>query len=450
MDLWWHNNIKSTRLVKEFTSGEDVSLDQSLVKYDVLGGIAHAMMLNKIGILSDAELAKLKKGLKEIMDLDKEDRFKINIFDEDVHLKIESFLTQKFGDVGKKIHTARSRNDQVLVDIRLYTKEKLLGIQKKVLELSYSLLEFGEKNKEIPMPGYTHFRKAMPSSVGLWALSFVESLLDDLVSIKTAYKINNQNPLGSAAGFGVPINIDRDLTTKLLGFEKVQNNVLYVQNSRGKVESVVLSALSQIMLSLSKLSNDLIIYSSDEFGFFEIPEFLSTGSSIMPKKRNPDILELIRAKSNRVFSYLSETISIVKDLPSGYNRDLQETKEPLMKSFGVVDSCLEMSNAIIRNLKTDENRLLKSFNSQVFAADEALGMVTKGVPFRDAYKNVELNFLHPPKGLNNPKQTIKERIHKGTTGNLGIEDLHRQIEREKKLLDGEYVKFKDVIDKLIK
>ncbi len=450
MDLWWNNNIKKTKFVKEFTSGEDVALDQFLVKYDVLGSIAHAIMLNKIGILSVSELEKVKRELKMIIKLEKEGRFQINTFDEDVHLKVEDYLTRKLDGIGKKIHTGRSRNDQVLVDTRLYAKEKLLNIQEKILDICSVLVEFGEKNKDAPMPGYTHFRKAMPSSVGLWSLSFVESLLDDLILLKSAYDLNNQNPLGSAAGFGVPINIDRELTTKLLGFEKVQNNVLYVQNSRGKIESAILSALSQVMLDLGKFSNDLIIFSSDEFGFFELPEFLCTGSSIMPKKRNPDVLELIRARANKVFSYLSQTISIIKDLPSGYNRDLQETKEPLIKGFNIVDSCLDMVEAVIKNLKINENKLVNAFNSQIFATDEALNMVSKGMPFRDAYKNVELNFLHPPKELQNPKHIIKGRTHTGTTGNLGVENLQKEIVREKGMLLAEKEKFKETVGRLLK
>jgi len=450
MDLWWNNNIKATKFVKEFTAGEDIELDQQLVKYDVIGSIAHATMLNKIGILSTEELAKLKKGLKEILKLDKEGRFQINVFDEDVHLKIEDHLTRKLNGIGKKIHTGRSRNDQVLVVVRLFSKEKLLNIQENVLELCSALVEFGEKNRDTPMPGYTHFRKAMPSSVGLWALSFVESLLDDLISIKSAYSLNNQNPLGSAAGYGVPINIDRELTTKLLGFERIQNNVLYVQNSRGKIESAILSALAQVMLNLSKLSNDLIIYSSDEFGFFDIPEFLCTGSSIMPKKRNPDVLELVRARANTVISYLSQTMSIIKDLPSGYNRDLQETKGPLIKSFNILNRCLDMTGAVIKNLKVNESRLANAFNSQMFAVDEALNMVGEGVPFRDAYKNVELNFLHPPKDLQNPKQAIKARTYTGTTGNLGLHNLQKQIIKEKNILLAEKEKFKGSVDRLLR
>ncbi len=451
IDFWWSNHkVEGNGIVREFLVGEDIILDQLLVKYDVIGSIAHAAMLNKIGILSNEELIKLKRTLREIIKLNEEDRFKINVFDEDVHLKIEGFLTQKLGDVGKKIHTGRSRNDQVLVDLRLFTKDKLLKIEEKTLELASTLLEFGEKNKDVPMPGYTHFRKAMPSSVGLWALSFVESLLDDLLIIKSAYKLNNQNPLGSAAGYGVPLNLDRALTTELLGFERIQNNVLYVQNSRGKIESIVLSSLAQIMLDLSRLSNDLIIYSSDEFGFFTIPEEFCTGSSIMPKKRNPDVLELTRARANKLFSYLSQTLSTVKDLTSGYSRDLQETKEPLIKGINMVDSCLDIFVPLVKGLKTNEKKLIDAFNSQIFATDEALNLVAKGTPFRDAYKNVELNFLFSHREEMDPKEIIKERKYVGTTGNLGIEKLKKQIENETKLVTTEKEGFKNIINGLLK
>lgn len=450
VDFWWSNHKNGGKSIKDFTVGEDVLLDQFLVKYDVIGSIAHATMLNKIDILKNEELAKLKRELKAIIKLDEEDRFRINIFDEDVHLKIEGFLTQKLGGIGKKIHTGRSRNDQVLVDLRLFTKDRMLKIEGEILELASALLEFGEKNKDIPMPGYTHFRKAMPSSIGLWALAFVEALLDNLIVFKCAYKLNNQNPLGSAAGYGVPLNIDRALTTELLGFEKIQNNVLYVQNSRGKIESVVLSSLAQVMLDLSRMSTDLIIYSSEEFGFFTIPEEFCTGSSIMPKKKNPDVLELTRARANKIFSYLSQVMSTVKDLPSGYSRDLQETKEPLIKSLNIVDSCLEVFIPLIKGLKANENKLTDAFTSQVFAVDEALEFVAKGTPFRDAYKNVELNFLFPSKEMRNPKQIITERKYPGTTGNLGIEKLKGQIDREENIVTAEMEKFRNTINLLLK
>jgi len=327
MKLWENGGgVGLHEKVEEFTAGEDVKLDQRLVEWDVVGSIAHATMLNKIGILTESELMDLKRALINVIDLNEKGKFIIELKDEDIHTKIENFLTENLGNVGKKIHTGRSRNDQVQVDLRLYTKEKLLKIQINLLNLCKELTRFAEKNKWVPMPGYTHFQKAMPSSVGLWAMAYAESLLDDLRILKTAYSINDQNPLGSAAGYGVPLDLDRDLTTRLLGFESLQNNVLYVQNSRGKIESIVISALSQIMIDLSRLCNDVILYSTEEFGFFNIGDKFRTGSSIMPKKRNPDILELVRGKMSTVVSSFTQVVDIIKNLPSGYHRDIQEAR----------------------------------------------------------------------------------------------------------------------------
>ena len=301
MKLWENGDSAGLHeKVEEFTAGEDIHLDQKLVEWDVVGSIAHATMLNKIGILTDSELIDLRKALVRIIELNEKGKFVLELKDEDVHTKIENNLTETLGSVGKKIHTGRSRNDQVQVDLRLYTKEKLFRIEARLFGLCRELVKFAEKNKWVPMPGYTHFQKAMPSSVGLWAMSYAESLMDDQRILKAAFSINDQNPLGSAAGYGVPLNLDRDLTTRLLGFANLQNNVLYVQNSRGKIESIVISALAQIMLDLSRLSNDLIIYSTEEFGFFTIGDKFRTGSSIMPNKRNPDILELVRGKMSTV------------------------------------------------------------------------------------------------------------------------------------------------------
>lgn len=386
MKLWTDKKISQE--IEEFTSAEDILLDQLLVKYDVLGSIAHAIMLQKIDILTGEELEKMKLVLLEILTLNEKGKFGISIEDEDVHTKIENYLTQKLGKVGGKIHTARSRNDQILVDLRLYTKEKLLELEGNLLALCGTLIEFAKKNN-VSMPGYTHLRKAMPSSVALWSLAFVESLLDDLVLLKTASKLNNQNPLGSGAGYGVPLKIDRQLTTDLLGFEKIQQNVLYVQNSRGKIESIVLSALSQIMVDLNKFANDLILFSTEEFGFFEIPAKLCTGSSIMPQKKNPDILELIRARASKVSAHLFQTIEIIKNLPSGYNRDLQETKEPLIKGLNITNSCLEMCNLIASNLKVNKEKLVKALTPEIFATDQTYELVKKGIPFREAYKKIK-------------------------------------------------------------
>ena len=448
MKLWNNNNHQEAdREIERFTAGEDVSLDQLLVKYDVVGSIVHAMMLQKIGILTEDELMDLKRILLEIIELNKKGQFKIEAWEEDVHTKIENYLTSKLGESGKKIHTGRSRNDQVLVDLRLYTKEKLLKIQKNLLNLCNALITFSKENKSLPMPGYTHLQKAMPSSVDLWALSFVESLLDDLTFTKSVYNLNDQNPLGSGAGYGTPINLDRELTTNLLGFKKLQNNVLYVQNSRGKIESMVLAALAQIMLDLSKLSNDLILFSTEEFGFFEIPEEFKTGSSMMPKKRNPDALELIRARVSKVLSYYFQIMNTIKDLPSGYNRDLQETKEPILKGLTITNSCLEMMTSIINDLKVNKEKLEKAFSPEIYAADKAFELVAQGIPFREAYREIERNLEKVE--LTSPEEIIKKRKSKGTTGDLGLDELEKKIKEELSFLNSKKEKFYQKINVLI-
>ena len=350
----WQKDYKLNEEIEKFTVGNDFLLDKNLIKYDVYGSIAHAIMLNKIGILTKDELKKLKKTLIEILKLSQKNKFEIKQEDEDVHTAIENYLTKKLGDLGKKIHTARSRNDQVLVDLRLYTKEKLLEAQKLALELAGALVYSAEKYKNAPMPGYTHSRKAMPSSVGLYFASFAESLIDELEILEEAYEINDQCPLGSGAGYGLPLNVDRQITADLLGFEKVQNNVIYVQNSRGKFESFAVFALSAVMNDLARISNDLIMFSMEEFGFFKLPDEFCTGSSIMPQKKNPDVLELIRAKSAKVDSNLYLIKSIIIKLPTGYNRDLQLTKEPLMESFDITLSSLRIFSTVIKNLQVNE------------------------------------------------------------------------------------------------
>ncbi|MBI2971907.1 MAG: argininosuccinate lyase [Candidatus Aenigmarchaeota archaeon] len=447
MKLWEEDfSGKLRKEVSEFTAGDDVLLDQHLVHYDVIGSIAHATMLQKIGVLTKDELDKLRKSMKHILKLNAEKKFKLSVDDEDVHTKVELHLTRELGEIGKKIHTARSRNDQIILDTRLYTKDRMLEVEEELLSLCAALIAFSRKS-DIPMPGYTHLQKAMPSSVALWALAYAESLLDDLDLLKAAYALNDQCPLGSAAGYGVPVAIDRQMTASLLGFGKVQNNVLYVQNSRGKIESVVLGALSQVMLDLTKMANDVILFSTDEFGFFEIPEEYCTGSSIMPKKRNPDILELIRARSNKVFAYYHQTIGIIKDLPSGYNRDFQETKEPLIKGLETTKSCLQMATMLMKDLKVNKEKLMKSFTPEIFAADKAFELVSRGVPFRDAYKEVEYNFIALEKS--NPDRTIRTRKHLGAPGNLGIDKVEKWLQKEQSSLQQERSRFASRVQALV-
>jgi argininosuccinate lyase len=386
-------------------------------------------MLAKIGMLSQDELKKLKGALLEVLELDEKGKFEIKMQDEDVHTAVENYLTKKLGPVGKKIHAARSRNDQVLADLRLYTKAKLLAVEEAVLELAGALMIFAEKNKTVPMPGRTHTQLAMPSSVGLWAGAYAESLLDDLELMKAAYELNDQCPLGSAASYGVPLPIDRQMVSDMLGFKKVQNNVLYANNSRGKFESVVLAALGQVMVDLSKMANDMIFFSIPETGYFTIPEKFCTGSSIMPNKKNPDVLELVRAKANKVLASYYRVINTIKDLPSGYNRDFQETKEPLIKGLAVTEASLSVCALVIKGLKVNKEKCIKACVPEIFATDKAIELAAEGMPWRDAYQKVakELGKLK----AEDPVASIKKKKHIGGTGNLGLDKSAAKIKTEK-------------------
>ena len=443
----WDKGYNINKEIEKFTVGDDYLLDQKLVKADCIGSIAHAIMLNKIKILSGDELNKLKNELKTIIELNKKNKFLIKQEQEDIHTAVENHLTKKLGDIGKKIHTCRSRNDQVIVDTRLYSKEKLIEIEEALLKLCETLLSFAEKNKNIPMPGYTHTQKAMPSSVGLFAGAFLESLLDDLILLKTAYKLNNQCPLGSAAGYGVSLPIDRQFVSDLLGFGKVQNNVIYVQNSRGKVESIILSALTQIMLDLGKLANDLILFSTVEFGYFSIPKEFCSGSSIMPQKLNPCVLELVRAKASVIESYMFQLNSIIKNLFSGYNRDLQLTKEPLMKGIDLTLDSINIIGLIISKLKVNKEKCIESCTPEIFATDYAYDLVKKGMPFREAYKEIAKNIGKLKKI--DPVKNIKEKKHLGATANLGLDKIEKKISEEKSGLKKEKDGFEKKINELI-
>jgi argininosuccinate lyase len=444
----WDKGYELEDGIEQFTVGGDYLLDYDLVEADVVGNIAHAQMLTKIGILKQDEFKKIKNELLNILKLHKEGKFKIEMKDEDVHTAVENYLTSKLGDTGKKIHTARSRNDQVVVDIRLWTKEKLLDLEEAVLMLAEALLELVEKNKDVPMPGRTHTQLAMPSSVGLWAGAFLESLLDDLEVVKSAYEINDQCPLGSAASYGVPLPIDRQMVSDLLGFKKVQNNVLYANNSRGKIEALVLAALGQVMVDLSKMSSDLIFFTIPELDYFDLPDTLCTGSSIMPNKKNPDLLELVRAKSEKVMADYYRTLNVIKDLPSGYNRDLQETKEPLMESMAITEASLNVCTLVIAGLKVNKGKCIKACVPEIFATDKAIELAAKGMPWRDAYMKVsqELDKLK----AEDPVKNIKNKTHLGAPGNLGLEKSAKIIKSEKTAIKSKKKVFKDTLAKLKK
>ena len=386
--LWQKNKTKLNSSIEAFETKGDLLLDQKLIKYDVLGSTAHAKMLHKIGILTGEELNELEQGLSEILRLDKVGKFKLQYGDEDIHTNIENYLTEKHGEVGKKIHTARSRNDQVLTALRLYTKTELEEIQKYLLELIQSFHQFSKKYESVPMPGYTHMQKAMPSSVGLWSESFKDSLLDDLDLVKAAYKLNNQSPLGSAAGYGVSIKLDKELTAKLLGFNKVQKNPLYCQNSRGKIEAAILASLISILLTINKFATDLMLFTTQEFNFFKVSEELTTGSSIMPQKKNLDVAELLKSKVHLVLGNYIQIVSLSSNLISGYNRNIQDSKKPLMESLEIALESLKITKILLENLTPNKEKLEAAMTDELFATEKALKLVLKGESFRNAYQQV--------------------------------------------------------------
>ena len=441
----WQKDYELNKHIEKFTVGNDPLIDLNLVEYDCIASTAHAAMLTKIGILKKTDFNKIKRELKNIIELHKKGMFKIELKQEDVHTAVELFLTKKLGPLGKKIHTARSRNDQVLVDLRLFTKQKLLEISDILTDLATELTKYADRTKHIPVTGYTHMRKAMPSSVGLWLAAFAESLLDDFRLLESAYALNDQCPLGSAAGYGVNINIDRSYTSKLLGFRSLQNNVIYVQNSRGKIELAVLSALAQIMNDLNKLASDLCLFSMPEFGYFALPDKMTTGSSIMPQKKNPDVLELIRAKSSVMLSYVLQVSSIIQNLMTGYHRDLQLTKEPLIKGLELCESTLKIMIHILAKLEVNEEKCKKAISVELYATDIVNELVKKGVPFREAYNRIAKNINK----LKAPKADIQSRKHIGAPGNLGLDSMRKKIEKAKRYIHKERDHFSSAISGLL-
>jgi argininosuccinate lyase len=388
----WQKGYSLDDDAEKFTVGNDYILDRKLLRYDCIASIAHAKMLCKIGILNKEECGKLIKALNEIIKLDAKGKFIIKREDEDCHTAIENYLVKKLGDVGKKIHTARSRNDQILGALRLYYKDEIRNTVKLIDEIAKPLIFLKIKHINTPMPGYTHMRKAMPSSVALWAEAFIESMDDNKTLLLNIENLIDQNPLGTGAGYGLPIEIDRKMTSELLKFKKIQNNPIYVQNSRGKFESSILHALNQVMIDLNKMASDIILFSMPEFGFFELPKEICTGSSIMPHKRNPDVLELIRAKYHKTLAYEFEIKNLIANLPSGYNRDLQLTKEPTIKGIETTKSCLKIMTIVLKGLKVNKENCKKAMSKEVYATERAYELVKKGMPFREAYRKVAKEF----------------------------------------------------------
>lgn len=440
----WEKSTKVNKAVETYTVGRDRELDVYLAPYDVLGSMAHITMLESVGLLQKSELTILLEELRNIYKISVDGEFVIEDGIEDVHSQVELMLTRKLGDVGKKIHSGRSRNDQVLVDLKLFTRDRIHMLVDSVSKLIDVLLAQSEKYKEVLMPGYTHLQIAMPSSFGLWFGAYAESLVDDLQLLLAAYKICNRNPLGSGAGYGSSFPLDRQLTTDLLGFDSMDYNVVYAQMGRGKIERTVAFAIAGIAGTLSKLSFDACMFNSQNFGFIKLPDEYTTGSSIMPHKKNPDVFELTRAKCNKLQALPTDITLIINNLPSGYFRDLQIIKELFIPSFEEMNDCLQMIGRMMGEVKINENILDDPKYLLIFSVEEVNRLVLEGVPFRDAYKQVGLeiekgNFSHDKK---------VNHTHEGSIGNLrndGIQLLKQQIvdqfyfdkvvDAEKKLLD---------------
>lgn len=387
----WQKNYTLNKKIERFIVGEDYVYDKYIIRYDCIASIAHAKMLKKIGILNQSECEKIVEKLIEIIELDKKNLFLIKPEDEDCHTAIEKYLTENLGKIGKKIHTARSRNDQVITALRLYYKNEINTIIQLINKIIFYLKLLRNNFGKIQMPGYTHMKKAMPSSIKLWADSFIESMDDNIDFLKKIYDYIDKSPLGTGAGYGLPIKIDREFTRKMLGFKKIQKNPLYVQNSRGKFESTILHGLNQVMFDLNKISSDLMLFTMDEINYMSLPSNLCTGSSIMPHKKNPDALELIRASYHQIVSYEFSVKNTISNLISGYNRDLQLTKKPVINGFNLTKDCLEAMIIVLRFLKVNEHNCEKAITKELFSTEKVYDLVEKGIPFREAYQQVRDN-----------------------------------------------------------
>ena len=421
----WEKNTEVNQEIEKFTVGRDRELDLYLARYDVLGSMAHITMLESIGLLGKDELPVLLEELRRIHADIEAGRFIIEEGVEDVHSQVELLLTRKLGDMGKKIHSGRSRNDQVLGDLKLFTRAQLQDIAEEVRVLFEELQAQSERYKGVLMPGYTHLQVAMPSSFGLWFGAYAESLVDDLLFLQAAYKMTNRNPLGSAAGYGSSFPLNRTLTTELLGFDSMNYNVVYAQMGRGKMERNVAFALAGIAGTLSKLAFDACLFNSQNFGFVKLPDNCTTGSSIMPHKKNPDVFELTRAKCNKIQALPQQIILIMNNLPCGYFRDLQIIKEVFLPAFEELKDCLRMAAYIINKIQVNEHILDDPKYDNMFSVEEVNRLATGGMPFRDAYKKVGLDI---EAGNFTPDKRV-HHTHEGSIGNLCNDKIHELMEQ---------------------
>jgi argininosuccinate lyase len=425
MKLWNKENTHTAQLIEQFTVGRDKEFDILLAKYDVLGSIAHVTMLGENGLMSAAEAALAVEGLNKILLEIENGEFKIDEGMEDIHSQVEFLLTERIGDAGKKIHSGRSRNDQVAVDIKLYLRAEIIAIKKEALDLFDLLISQSEKYKKHLLPGYTHLQIAMPSSFGLWLGAYAESLVDDMEMLAAAWAITNKNPLGSGAGYGSSFPLNRKRTTALLGFSTLNWNAVYAQMTRGKTEKLVSTALASFASTLSRLAMDCCLYMSQNFGFISFPEELTTGSSIMPHKKNPDVFELIRGKCNRIQAVPNELTLLISNLPSGYHREMQLTKEILFPAIEEMKSCLQLMQLMLSQLSVKENILSDEKYKYLFSVEAVNQLVNQGVPFRQAYQEVgnrinngEFNFDPSMKSVH---------THEGSIDNLCNDEIRAEM-----------------------
>lgn len=411
--LWQKKTVVNSEIEK-YTVGHDREMDLYLAPYDVLGSIAHITMLESIGLLTSDELAQLTAELRKIYEIAERGEFEIEEGVEDVHSQVELMLTRRLGDIGKKIHSGRSRNDQVLVDLKLFMRAEIKTLVESCRQLFNTLISQSNRYKDVLMPGYTHLQVAMPSSFGLWFGAYAESLVDDLMLLQAAYKVVNRNPLGSAAGYGSSFPLNRTMTTDLLGFDSMNYNVVYAQMSRGKTERVLASAMASIAATISKLAFDACLYNSQNFGFIKLPDEYTTGSSIMPHKKNPDVFELTRAKCNKLQALPYQITLITNNLPSGYFRDMQLIKESFLPSFDELKECIKMTDEMVGLIKVNEDILSDDRYKYMFSVEEVNRRTRAGIPFRDAYKQVGIEI---EEGRFIPDKKVTH-THEGSIGNL--------------------------------
>ncbi len=421
----WGKGKSTQKIVDDFTVGNDRELDCSLAEYDVIGSIAHARMLGKTGIIDSSEAVILEKELNIILDEIKGGGFRIPEGFEDIHSFIEYLLTEKLGDTGKKIHTGRSRNDQVLVDLHLYLKNEIEMIVAETGKLSKQFISLSNRHKRDLMPGYTHMQMAMPSSFGLWFGAYAEVLIDDIYMLNAAYKVADQNPLGSAAGYGSSFPLDREMTTRELGFETLKYNSIAAQLSRGKLEKVVAFAISSLAGTLSKFAMDIVMYMNENFGFIKFPDDVTTGSSIMPHKKNPDVFELVRAKCNKIQALPTEIALLTGNLPSGYHRDFQLLKGSLFNGLKEMKSCLEITGFMLQKIIVSKSAMASEKYDMLFTVESVSKLVKDGISFREAYRQVsdkiENNEYIPEKNI--------EHTHKGSIGNLCLLEIEEKLDK---------------------